>query len=96
VVTALGEIPEPLDMMREFHRVLKPTGTLVVGEFFDRHYIPLVTLMRRANATDFDVTAWLGVPFAYYAQLRPSVHPAALSKTNGHVPSEHHTPSLTV
>ena len=31
VVTALGEIPEPITMLREFRRVLKPTGRLVVG-----------------------------------------------------------------
>ncbi|MGO9032914.1 methyltransferase domain-containing protein [Mycobacterium sp.] len=71
VVTALGEIPEPLSMLREFHRVLKPTGRLVVGEFFDRHYIPAITLMNRANATGFEVVDRIGVPFAYYAQLRP-------------------------
>jgi ubiquinone/menaquinone biosynthesis C-methylase UbiE len=71
VVTALGEIPEPITMLREFRRVLKPTGRLVVGEFFDRHYIPLVTLMNRANASGFEVVTRMGVPFAYLAQLRP-------------------------
>jgi ubiquinone/menaquinone biosynthesis C-methylase UbiE len=74
VVTALGEIPEPIRMLEEFRRVLKPAGRLVVGEFFDRHYIPLVTLMRRANSAGFEVTASLGVPFAYLAQLRPALH----------------------
>ena len=71
VVTALGEIPEPIAMLREFRRVLTPSGRLVIGEFFDRHYIPLVTLMNRANAAGFEVTQWMGVPFSYYAQLRP-------------------------
>jgi ubiquinone/menaquinone biosynthesis C-methylase UbiE len=71
VVTALGEIPEPIAVLREFRRVLKPTGRLVVGEFFDRHYIPLVTLMRRANASGFELVTRIGVPFAYLAQLRP-------------------------
>jgi ubiquinone/menaquinone biosynthesis C-methylase UbiE len=71
VVCALGEIPEPITMLREFHRVLKPTGRLVIGEFIDRHYISLVTLMNRANASGFEVVTRMGVPFAYFAQLRP-------------------------
>ena len=68
-------------MLREFRRVLKPTGRLVVGEFFDRHYIPLVTLMNRANASGFEVVTRMGVPFAYLAQLRP-VHSAVPQADN--------------
>jgi ubiquinone/menaquinone biosynthesis C-methylase UbiE len=71
VVCALGEIPEPITMLREFRRVLKPTGRLVIGEFIDRHYISQVTLMNRANASGFEVVTRMGVPFAYFAQLRP-------------------------
>jgi SAM-dependent methyltransferase len=71
VVCALGEIPGPITMLREFRRVLKPTGRLVIGEFIDRHYISQVTLMNRANASGFEVVTRMGVPFAYFAQLRP-------------------------
>jgi SAM-dependent methyltransferase len=41
LVTALGEIPEADRVIAEAARVLKPGGRLVVGEFFDRHWIPL-------------------------------------------------------
>jgi ubiquinone/menaquinone biosynthesis C-methylase UbiE len=72
LVTALGEIPDPGRAVRELGRVLKPGGRLVVGEFFDRHYVPLVDLLRYGNAAGLRLTARLGPPLAYFARLQPS------------------------
>ncbi|MGH3164625.1 MAG: class I SAM-dependent methyltransferase [Trebonia sp.] len=71
LVTALGEIPDPQSAVRELRRVLKPAGRLVVGEFFDRHYVPLVDLLGYANAAGFQMSARLGPPLAYLVRLQP-------------------------
>lgn len=70
LVTVLGEIPEPGAVIAELRRVLKPAGRLVVGEFMDPHYVPLVTLLRHAHASRLQLAARLGPPLAYYAQFR--------------------------
>jgi SAM-dependent methyltransferase len=70
LVTVLGEIPDPMAAMREIERVLKPGGRLVVGEFLDRHYVPLVTLLGYANAAGLRPSAWLGPPLAYLARFQ--------------------------
>ena len=75
LVTALGEIPEPLAVLRQVRRVLRPDGRLVVGEFFDRHFVSLVSLLRQAGAADLELATVLGPPFAYLARLRPSRQP---------------------
>jgi ubiquinone/menaquinone biosynthesis C-methylase UbiE len=72
LVTVLGEIPDPRAAMREIRRVLKPGGRLVVGEFADRHYVPLVTLLGYANDAGLRPSAWLGPPLAYFARFEPS------------------------
>jgi ubiquinone/menaquinone biosynthesis C-methylase UbiE len=69
LVTVLGEIPGPAAAIREIRRVLKPGGRLVVGEFADRHYVPLVTLLGYANDAGLRPSAWLGPPLAYFARL---------------------------
>jgi ubiquinone/menaquinone biosynthesis C-methylase UbiE len=71
LVTALGEIPDPPAVLRELRRVLKPRGRLVVGEFFDRHFVPLVRLLKHANGAGFHAAARLGPPFAYFQRLEP-------------------------
>ena len=78
LVTALGEIPGPVATVRELRRVLKPGGRLVVGEFFDRHYVPMVTMIEYAHRSGFQLTSRLGPPFAYLAAFRvtPEGQPA--------------------
>jgi ubiquinone/menaquinone biosynthesis C-methylase UbiE len=70
LVTVLGEIPDPRAAMREIGRVLKPGGRLVVGEFLDRHFVPLVTLLGYANEAGLRPSAWLGPPLAYFAKFQ--------------------------
>lgn len=71
LVTVLGEITDPAAAVRELRRVLKPTGRLVIGEFLDRHYVPLVDLLTYANAAGLELSGQLGPPLAYLARLRP-------------------------
>lgn len=71
LVTVLGEIPGPLAALMELRRVLKPTGRLIVGEFADRHHVPLATLVRLANDAGLHLARRTGVPLAYYALFRP-------------------------
>jgi ubiquinone/menaquinone biosynthesis C-methylase UbiE len=73
LVTVLGEIPDPGAAVRELRRVLKLSGRLVVGEFFDRHYVPVVDLYRYGNEAGFRPSARLGPPLAYFARLQPCV-----------------------
>ena len=75
LVTVLGEIPDPAAAVRELRRVLKPSGRLVVGEFFDRHYVPPVDLLRYGSAAGLLLSARLGPPLAYLARLRPAAEP---------------------
>ena len=70
LVTALGEMPDPPTVLRELRRVLKPSGRLVVGEFFDRHFVPRVTLLRQASTAGFHPGMMIGPPLAYFARLQ--------------------------
>jgi ubiquinone/menaquinone biosynthesis C-methylase UbiE len=71
LVTVLGEIQAPLAALMELRRVLRPTGRLVIGEFADRHHVPLATLVRLANDAGLHLVRRTGLPFAYYALFRP-------------------------
>jgi hypothetical protein len=56
--------------VRELLRVRKPAGRLVAGEFLDRHYVPIVDLLRYGNAARLELSGRLGPPLAYFARLR--------------------------
>jgi ubiquinone/menaquinone biosynthesis C-methylase UbiE len=71
LVTALGEIQQPERMLGEAARVLAPGGRLVVGEFFDRHWIPFGRLHRLADAAGLHLSDRSGTTLAYLARFRP-------------------------
>jgi ubiquinone/menaquinone biosynthesis C-methylase UbiE len=70
MVTALGEIPEPGTALREAARVLAPSGRLVVGEFFDRHWIAPDRLRGYADDCHLHLETRLGPRPAYLARFR--------------------------
>ena len=71
-MTALGEIPEPERVLAEAVRVLAPGGRIVVGEFFDRHWIPFGTLHRLADGSGLHLAGRHGSTFAYLARFPPA------------------------
>lgn len=71
LVTALGEIPEPERVLGAAATVLKPGGRLVVGEFFDRHWISFGRLHRMADSRGLHLTDRRGPSLAYLARFRP-------------------------
>jgi ubiquinone/menaquinone biosynthesis C-methylase UbiE len=75
ILTAvLGEIPDPADALREIHRVLRPSGRLVVGELFgDPHFTTRGSLERMGAAAGLNLEARSGSWFGYFARLVPAV-----------------------
>ncbi|HZP49999.1 MAG TPA: methyltransferase domain-containing protein [Actinocrinis sp.] len=71
LVTALGEIPEPERVLGAAATVLKPGGRLVVGEFFDRHWISFGRLHRLADSCGLHLAGRRGPSLAYLARFRP-------------------------
>jgi ubiquinone/menaquinone biosynthesis C-methylase UbiE len=71
VLTAvLGEIPDPVAALRQIHRVLKPTGRLIVGELFgDPHFTTQSALKRQAAEAGLTWTEHSGNWFGYFARL---------------------------
>ena len=71
LVTALGEIPEPERVLGAAATVLKPGGRLIVGEFFDRHWIPFGRLHRLADSRGLHLAGRRGPSLAYLARFQP-------------------------
>jgi SAM-dependent methyltransferase len=72
LVGVLGEIPDGHATLRELHRVLKPTGRLVIGEvLFDPDYIRFGALERRAREAGFAFERKLGGSLSYLARFHP-------------------------
>jgi ubiquinone/menaquinone biosynthesis C-methylase UbiE len=72
-VTVLGEIPDQDAALREFLRVLRPRGRLVVGESLaggDPHHVWFGALLGRAEAAGFSFEARDGGALAYWATFR--------------------------
>lgn len=66
MITVIGEIPEPVRAMREFHRVLSPSGTLVFSELLQDPDYPLAgTVVRWAASAGFRLRTKLGGLFYY-------------------------------
>jgi ubiquinone/menaquinone biosynthesis C-methylase UbiE len=74
ILTAvLGEIPDRAAALREIHRVLKPSGRLVVGELFgDPHFTSRGSLQRLGAEADLELVESSGPAFGYFARLEPS------------------------
>jgi ubiquinone/menaquinone biosynthesis C-methylase UbiE len=66
MITVISEIPEPEKAMREFYRVLTPSGTLAFSELLTDPDYPLAqTLIRKAGMSNFRLKKKLGNFFSY-------------------------------
>jgi ubiquinone/menaquinone biosynthesis C-methylase UbiE len=66
LITVMSEIPEPERALREFYRVLAPSGTLAFSELLtDPDYPRAQTLVRWASTAKFRLKRRLGNFFAY-------------------------------
>ena len=61
MIAVIGEIPNPERAMKEFYRVLAPSGTLAFSELlFDPDYPRASTLVRKATSAGFRLKEKLG------------------------------------
>jgi ubiquinone/menaquinone biosynthesis C-methylase UbiE len=69
MITVMGEIPSPEAALREFRRVLSPTGTIALSELFpDPDYPRASTLARWATEAGFKLQKKIG-NFFYYTLI---------------------------
>jgi ubiquinone/menaquinone biosynthesis C-methylase UbiE len=77
MITVISEIPEPVRAMREFYRVLSPSGTLAFSEMLTDPDYPLAqTLVRQASQANFRLKKKLGGFFSYTLVFKKKVAPA--------------------
>lgn len=73
LITALGEISDLDEALRELRRVLRPNGRLVVGEFLlNPHGVRLGKLKRHVAAAGLHYDGHTGTALCYLARLAPS------------------------
>jgi len=71
LVATLGEIPDQVAARREFGRVVRPGGRIVVGELFgDPHMVTHSQLAERANAAGLRVERKLGGALWHFTRLQ--------------------------
>lgn len=72
----LGEIPDRERTLRELHRVIKPSGRVVIAEvLIDPDYIPLRRLVREFEAAGYIFERKVGTALAYAAKFSPAKTP---------------------
>jgi SAM-dependent methyltransferase len=78
LVTVLGEIPDQDAALHELARVLKPGGSLVVGELLgDPHYVRLAPLRLRASGAGLAFERRVGNALGYFARFATRGGPSA-------------------
>ena len=72
LVTTLGEISDKDAALREIHRILKPSGRVIIGEFFlDPDFQTLGETRERLQRAEFTFKRKTGLAWSYLARFEP-------------------------